>query len=100
MNGAVNLSAVASTPPNLTVVQSGLTEITISWSQPPPGITTGYTIEYGSDGVDSGGSVNITQGSTDYQLINLWNGVFYRILFISKSSHYHNVSTFDVPMGE
>ena len=69
-------------------VQEGVASIRVSWNPPTPlGDTTGYRIYY------SGGSVNVSGGSTDnYLLTSLLNGNSFNISIVAISPHFFSVS--------
>ena len=80
------LSAVPSVPSNVTAVQTGPTNITVSWS--PSSNATGYRIDYDSSGGDSG-NMTVSGGSTDeYVLTGLQNGDTYTISIVATSHSY------------
>ena len=70
-------------------VQEGPTGIRVSWIPPTPlGATTGYRIYYSGG---SSGSVNVSGGSTDNQLLTgLQNGASYTISIVGTSEHFHS----------
>ena len=93
---------VASAPTNLMAVQEGLTSIRVSWSPPTPlGDTTGYRIYYSGG---SSGSVNVSGGSTNNQLLTgLLNGDSYTISVVGTSQHFFSDSVTvvqDFPLSE
>ena len=81
-----SISAVASAPSNLMVVQEGLTSVRVSWSPPSPlGDTTGYRISYSGGSSDS---VDVSDGSTNtHTLTGLVNGASYTISMVGTSQH-------------
>ena len=81
------LPPVASAPTNLMAVQEGLTGIRVSWTPLTPlGDTTGYRIYYSGG---SSGSVDVSGGSTDNQLLTgLQNGANYTISIVGISEHF------------
>ena len=83
------LSPVAPAPTGLTAVQEGPTGIRVSWTPPTPlGDTTGYRIYYSGG---SSGSVDVSGGSTDNQLLTaLQNGASYTISIVGTSDHLYS----------
>ena len=81
------LPPVASASTNLMAVQEGPTGIRVSWTPPTPlGDTTGHRIYYSGG---SSGSVDVSGGSTDNQLLTgLQNGASYTISIVGTSEHF------------
>ena len=80
---------VASPPTNLMVVQETGTSFRLTWTPPSPlGDTTGYTVLYSATGVSSGGSVEISGGSShSLALTGLTSGENYTVSLIARSQH-------------
>ena len=95
----VNTDIDTSPPSGVTAVQTGPTNIRVSWS--PSSDATGYRINYDSSGGDSG-SVTVSGGSTDMEtLIGLQNGDTYTISIVALSQLLpsENVLAMDVGLG-
>ena len=80
---------VASPPTNLMVAQETGTSFRLTWTPPSPlGDTIGYTVLYSATGVSSGGSVEISGGSSDsLALTGLTSGENYTVSLIARSQH-------------
>ena len=99
INNDFSISAVASAPSDLMVVQEGPTSVRLSWSSTPLGDTTGYRISYSGG---SSGSVDVSDGSTNnYLLTGFQNGASYTISIMGTSQHFFSVSLqLEVTLGE